>query len=782
MAKRSLDIIIAGHNKTQRAFSAVGAGLDSFKRHVLSLKNLLIGGIGIYAIQREARVAIEAFGIEEQSSNQLQAALAKLKAESQMPQMEVFANQMQKLTVYGNETIKSVMTLGASLGRLEGEQLQKATKAAIGLAKRIGTDLEPAMRLIARAAVGDTAQLATYGIKLDETLSPQQKFARLLEMGAESFSMATAEAQTGTGRLAQFKNMVGDLREEIGRGLMPIVLQFTSYIQSNEKQIRSWIAGFGRGVVQTVAFVAANRDLVIGIAKTAAAVAGLIVLGPPLIAMLKGVSTACLFLAKNPLVLLAATVAAVAAAFMDWEEVIDRIKSKLDIKMPEETYTDTNRSKTEELIAQNSEMTKAAQRLAELRQTEKLNNQEKAEAVELTRQLNAAYPLLADQIKALGTNGEATAAALAAIGSEQQQRVLLLYNKQLLDAEMSLKYFTAAAKEAEEKLAAAPRPKAPEHPNDLEKWFSTHMPWGDEKRYQKQREELANQAAHLAALRRHRADAEKEVDRLRAIMDSLNPPAAKHTFLDAIRERLEQLPRLIKSAGDALKKLIPESMRSDYQEKNADLLHNLKMVRARGIEDDLQRETELIRLEYEKRIEAARKANQDITLLEKARDEEIAQARRRAEQREGEERKARAKSLASEIARLRITTTKEGLERELALLKQAEQEDLQEARDEAEKALIRQKYDLLRKQARQNAQESQERTPGPVSIGAVDRGFLTRAPGQYDPYREAQKKQQEIAKNTGAAAEAGKAALGLLGTIAEKLGILPQVQVQIAEF
>src|SRR5690606_38370605 len=124
------------------------------------------------------------------------------------------------------------MSLGASLGRLSGEQLQEATRAAVGLSRRLKIDTTAAMRLVARAAVGDTAQLRRYGIVLEENLTPQEKFNELLNIGAESFVLAEGEAKTFGGRMQQVKNSLGDLMEDVGRQIAPAFGSLADNIKS----------------------------------------------------------------------------------------------------------------------------------------------------------------------------------------------------------------------------------------------------------------------------------------------------------------------------------------------------------------------------------------------------------------------------------------------------------------------------------------------------------------------------------------------------------------------
>ena len=263
MAKRQLDVVIAAQNQTPRAFASVGQGLSGLSQQLTSMRNLALGGLGIYALVNLVRESITAFGKQEQAVRNLSDALNLLGAGGQaaVDDMKKFAAGIQKQTIIDDEVVLGIMALGASMGKLSGQQLQDATVAAIGLSRAYKMDLEASMRLVAKAAMGNTSQLKRFGIVLAETLSPQEKFNALLRIGADNFSLATGEAQTDSGKLEQFKNTIGDLKETLGDQLMPVVVEFTDWIKkdsealTNSLQIVGILAkGFlylGRGIYWT---------------------------------------------------------------------------------------------------------------------------------------------------------------------------------------------------------------------------------------------------------------------------------------------------------------------------------------------------------------------------------------------------------------------------------------------------------------------------------------------------------------------------------------------------
>lgn len=207
MAQRDVNILIRARDEASR----------NFRRIARSALGLVGAFVGFRSAVRFVRGSVDVWNVQAVAVNNLRAALTQLGAASQTAEMERFAAQLQRITTIGDETTLEVMRLGASLGKLSGEQLQEATVAAMGLSRTIGVNLETAMRLVSRAAVGDTAQLKRYGIVLDASADATERFGQLLRIGRDNFAMVRAETTTFAGRMAQLRNALGDAREQLGK-------------------------------------------------------------------------------------------------------------------------------------------------------------------------------------------------------------------------------------------------------------------------------------------------------------------------------------------------------------------------------------------------------------------------------------------------------------------------------------------------------------------------------------------------------------------------------------
>lgn len=235
MAKKDIDIYLQAHDKATKKFGRVGKSANRLSSQFKKLAGAAAAYVGTRQLLSFAQESIQLFGVQEKAEKNLATAmkLAGDTAKDSLEDMKAFASGIQQITTIGDETVLQLAGLGASMAKLTGGELQRATKAAIGLSKAYGVDLNGAMRLVARAAVGDTATLKRYGITLDATLTPQEKFNELLKIGAENFKLAEAEADTLTGQMEQLGNAWGDLKEVIG----------------------GKIAGFGKDILEDWAYV-----------------------------------------------------------------------------------------------------------------------------------------------------------------------------------------------------------------------------------------------------------------------------------------------------------------------------------------------------------------------------------------------------------------------------------------------------------------------------------------------------------------------------------------------
>jgi len=224
--------------KTTRILKAVLEAEDRASPKISKLGNALklLGGVaaavGAYQLGKKLAGgmmhAAELAGIQEAAEVKLAQAIKNTggSVSELLPKYRAMAARLQDMTGVGDEAILNYQAQLVALGKLSGEGLERATKAALDLAAAQGMDLKAAFDLIAKASAGYTATLSRYGIILDETLPKEQKFEAALKLIEDRFGgQAQAKLRTFSGRMQELKGRWSDFLEKLGGIVRTPVIQ-----------------------------------------------------------------------------------------------------------------------------------------------------------------------------------------------------------------------------------------------------------------------------------------------------------------------------------------------------------------------------------------------------------------------------------------------------------------------------------------------------------------------------------------------------------------------------
>lgn len=226
----------SGTKRAQQSLRSTAAASLTLQKTLVQLAGAYIGARGIY---NAFKSTISAAMQQEKAEIELAAALGEtdLVTRKSVETYKAFASEMQRQTVYADDLIISQMAYAKNLGVTE-DKLKEATKAAIGLAAGYKIELASAMMLVGRASQGQTQMLTRYGIVIDQNLSAQEKYYKVLEIGTGKFYLAQAAAKTTAGTFEQWKNAVNDLQEALGEGLLPTL---TELVRAGTKLTQAYI-------------------------------------------------------------------------------------------------------------------------------------------------------------------------------------------------------------------------------------------------------------------------------------------------------------------------------------------------------------------------------------------------------------------------------------------------------------------------------------------------------------------------------------------------------------
>jgi len=175
-------------------------------------------------IARFAMDSLKAYGENEAAVSRLETALrnAGLEVKGTSAELQAYAQQLQRTTIFSDETSMEMMALLTTFG-LSGDEMKRALKAAMDLSQGMGIDLRTAVMMLGKAAQGETGTLARYGIVIGENVPKAQAFNVVLKQVEDRFggSMA-ANMNTVNSRMASLKNQFEEVQEVVGKMLLPV--------------------------------------------------------------------------------------------------------------------------------------------------------------------------------------------------------------------------------------------------------------------------------------------------------------------------------------------------------------------------------------------------------------------------------------------------------------------------------------------------------------------------------------------------------------------------------
>ena len=160
-----------------------------------------------------------------------------------------YASTLQSTTGISDDLITQNASLLVSFGRLQGEGLERATKAALDLAATGRVEVSQAFDIMSKAATGNTMALGKLGVKISETVPETQKFAAALALVEQRFGgLAEGKLNTFEGAMTKLSNSFNDLLENLGMLVIksPVVVSFINLISKSFESFGSSVDKLGK--------------------------------------------------------------------------------------------------------------------------------------------------------------------------------------------------------------------------------------------------------------------------------------------------------------------------------------------------------------------------------------------------------------------------------------------------------------------------------------------------------------------------------------------------------
>jgi len=274
-------------------------------------------GAGITAI---GVAAMKSFQEEQIGIKKLDAALkgAGSSYDAQKESIEAVVAAQQNKTNFGDEQQRDALQK-LVLASGDYENSIKVLPALLDTAAGSGKSLEGVALAVGRAIGGEATALKGFGVTLDNTAGPLEVITAL----QQKFG---GQAEASADPMTQLTNRLGDLSQEFGKVLLPILESVIPKIELFVRQIIEWTS--------------AHPELTKVLALTAAAIGAiLLVVGPilialPLLAAGFTMVMASIFPITATILAITVAIAATIIIWKKWEDMGLKMKIALGLLMP----------------------------------------------------------------------------------------------------------------------------------------------------------------------------------------------------------------------------------------------------------------------------------------------------------------------------------------------------------------------------------------------------------------------------------------------------------------
>ncbi len=221
-----------------------------------------------------AAASVKAFDTQAKAEAKLSTALKGNK--TAFKELTAQARELQKVTIFGDEETIAAQSMLASMG-LEEEAIKRLTPLIQDMATAKGMNLSAAADLVAKSVGSSTNALSRYGIQIEGEVGSTERLNSAAEALSEQFEgQAKAAAKAGAGGLKQLQNRFGDLMEQVGAMLLPVLNSLIDWV---DKAITGWnnLDGGLKVAIVTFAGILAALGPIVTLFGTLASVIGFIV-------------------------------------------------------------------------------------------------------------------------------------------------------------------------------------------------------------------------------------------------------------------------------------------------------------------------------------------------------------------------------------------------------------------------------------------------------------------------------------------------------------------------
>lgn len=251
------DKLTQGLNEARKSMMKFEQQVDKVGKTLSKAFNIAAVTAGLVAIGKAASACVAEFSKVERVSSRLGVVWSNVGAATGMAasEIEAYADAIEQTTYFEAEAVKEAALLLAATESLTEDGFKKALDASIDLAEAMGTDVSSAASTLSKALQDPEAglsRLKTIGVSFTDaekdlikglqeegrTFEAQQKILDKVEQKYKGIAQAVASTPTNT--LTQIKNTLGDIKEDLGQGIIYTLQPAFDFILETLKKIKLW--------------------------------------------------------------------------------------------------------------------------------------------------------------------------------------------------------------------------------------------------------------------------------------------------------------------------------------------------------------------------------------------------------------------------------------------------------------------------------------------------------------------------------------------------------------
>lgn len=247
--------VSGGINQAMSSFRGmadkVNGSIGNVTRSIFNMKNAIVGAFTVGFIGH----AIKAFGEAEAATAGLRSALQSVGADADgvTARMQAVSQQIQQFTVFEDDAVVASSRLAVQMG-VGADQLENVAKAAAALGSRFGDDLTQSTQAVVRAMGGQWRELQRLYPEIAAANTQSEKMAILNEKIAQGMDQARDRIHTTMGAWKQFQNVIGDVWEAVGEGILKGIGSIAGF-QGKTQELVAFLSGpeFKGAIIETFA-------------------------------------------------------------------------------------------------------------------------------------------------------------------------------------------------------------------------------------------------------------------------------------------------------------------------------------------------------------------------------------------------------------------------------------------------------------------------------------------------------------------------------------------------